>query len=273
MTTNVARGRVVVGYEGAPHSEAALEWAVRYAAIHERPLLVVHTADRRSIDDALERVHASAPTLDIALEMSTGSAHDVLLDASIGANLLVIGSRRRGTLASLVLGSVSVGVSSHAPCPVAVVRPEIDRARFGPFVGRVVVGVDGSEASIGALDFAFDYASTEAKPLAIVHAWGASGVYRDLMTYELRLETAEEHELQVAESIAGYAEKYPDVLITQHQDEEDPSRALVTASEDADTLVVGSRGRGDARAVIFGSVSRFVVEHAHCPVIVVRRHD
>jgi 4-methylaminobutanoate oxidase (formaldehyde-forming) len=54
--------------------------------------------------------------------------------------------------------------------------------------------------------------------------------------------------------------------------EDDPSRTLVSASEDADTVVVGSRGRGDAASVVFGSVSRFVVEHAHCPVIVVRRH-
>ena len=203
--------------------------------------------------------------------MALGNAHDVLLDSAVGAHLLVVGSRGRGSVASLLLGSVSVDVSAHAPCPVVVVRPENDRARFGPFVGRIVVGVDGSDASMAALDFAFELASTEFKPLAIVHAWGAAGVYRDLMSYEVRLETAEEHELQVAESIAGYAEKYPDVLVTQHQDEEDPSRTLVAASEDADTVVVGSRGRGDAKAVVFGSVSRFVVEHAHCPVIVVRR--
>ncbi len=270
MTTNPGKGAVVVGYEGARHSEAALEWATRYAVIHHRPILLVHTADRWSIDETLAKVKERAPTVDVRVQMSTGNARDVLLDASQGAHLLVIGSRRRGALASLLLGSVSVSVSAHAPCPVAVVRPETDRARFGPFVGRVVVGVDGSEASMGALDFAFDLASTESKPLAILHAWAASGVYRDLMTYELRLDTSEEHELQVAESIAGYAEKYPDVLVSQHQDEEDPARALVAASEDADTLVVGCRGRNDAVSVIFGSVSRYVVEHAHCPTIVVR---
>jgi nucleotide-binding universal stress UspA family protein len=293
MTTNAAKGAVVVGYDATAHSDAALDWAVRYATDHGRPLLVVHAAGtptvyeslngagenrkelriagRRVTDRALVHVKERAPHLDVSVHMALGNAHDVLLDSVEGAHLLVVGSRGRGSLASLLLGSVSVGVSTHAPCPVVVVRPENDRARFGPFVGRIVVGVDGSDASMAALDFAFELASTEFKPLAIVHAWGAAGVYRDLMSYEVRLETAEEHELMVAESIAGYAEKYPDVLVTQHQDEEDPSRTLVTASEDADTIVVGSRGRRDAKAVLFGSVSRFVVEHAHCPVIVVRR--
>lgn len=270
MTTDPGKGAVVVGYEGAGHSEAALEWATRYAVAHHRPLLLVHTAARWSIDETVSKVKEQAPTVDVRVQMSTGHARDVLRTASREAHLLVLGSRRRGALVSLLLGSVSVSVSAHASCPVAVVRPETDRARFGPFVGHVVVGVDGSEASRGALDFGFELASTEFKPLAIVHAWGASGVYRDLMTHELRLDTSEEHELQVAESIAGYAEKYPDVLVSQHQDEEDPARALVAASEDADTLVVGSRGRNDAASVIFGSVSRYVVEHAHCPVIVVR---
>jgi nucleotide-binding universal stress UspA family protein len=293
MTTHAAKGAVVVGYDATPHSDAALDWAVRYATDHGRPLLITHAAGvptvyenlagptenrkelriagRRVTDRALVLVKERAPGLDVSVHLALGNAHDVLLDSAFGAHLLVVGSRGRGSLASLLLGSVSVGVSAHAPCPVAVIRPEIDRARFGPFVGRIVVGVDGSDASMGALDFAFELASAEYKPLAILHAWGAAGVYKDLMSYEVRLETAEEHELQVAESIAGYAEKYPDVLVTQHQDEDDPSRTLVTASEDADTVVVGSRGRRDAASVVFGSVSRFVVEHAHCPVIVVRR--
>ena len=74
----------------------------------------------------------------------------------------------------------------------------------------------------------------------------------------------------MAESLAGLAEKYPDVDVTTHQAEEDPRRALDEASRYADLLVVGSRGRGAARSAVLGSVSRHVVEHAHCPVVVVR---
>ena len=293
MTTNAVKDAVVLGYDGTPRSDAALEWAARYAMTHGRPLLIAYAAGvptaydsfsgiqenredlrvlgQQVLDAAVARIHELAPGLTVHTHVALGNAHQVLLELAEGAHLLVVGSRGRGSFASLLLGSVSVDLSSHAPCPVVVVRPQKDRARFGPYLHHVVVGVDGTEASRGALDVGFALASTERKPLAVVHAWGATGVYADLLTYEARLDAAEEHELSVAESIAGYAERYPDVHVTQHQEEEDPARALVMASEDADLLVLGSRGRGDAASVVFGSVSRYVVEHASCPVLVVRR--
>lgn len=293
MTRNAAKGAVVLGHDGTPRSDAALDWAARHAMTHGRPLRVVHAAGvptaydsfsgiqenredlrmlgQQIVDAAVGRAHDLAPGLTVWSEVVVGNPHQVLLDAAEGAHLLVVGSRGRGSLASLLLGSVSVDVSAHAPCPVVVVRPEKDRARFGPYLHHLVVGVDGTQASRGALDVAFAMASSERKPLAVVHAWGAAGVYRDLLGHQARLDVAEEHELAVAESVAGYAERYPDVHVTQHQEEEDPARALVMASEDADLIVLGSRGRGDAASVVLGSVSRYVVEHAQCPVMVVRR--
>ena len=293
MTRNAAKGAVVLGYDGTLRSDAALDWAARYAMTHGRPLLLTYAAGaptaydsfsgvhenrddltaagEQILEAAVLRAHDLAPGLTVETHAGFGSPHQVLLESAEGAHLLVVGSRGRGSIASMLLGSVSVDMSAHAPCPVVVVRPEKDRARFGPYLHHIVVGVDGTHASRGALDIAFELASGERKPLAVVHAWGAAGVYKDLMSYEARLDVAEEHELSVAEAIAGYAERYPDVHVTQHQEEEDPARALVEASEDADLLVLGSRGRGDAASVFFGSVSRFVVEHASCPVLVVRR--
>ena len=293
MTRNTAKGAVVLGYDGTPRSDAALDWAARYAMTHGRPLLLTYAAGvptaydsfsgiqenredlqvvgEQILEAAMLRAHDLAPGLTTETHVALGSPHHVLLQSAEGAHLLVVGSHGRGSIASMLLGSVSVDMTAHAPCPVVVVRPEKDRARFGPYLHHIVVGVDGTGASRGALDIAFELASTERKPLAVVHAWGAAGVYKDLMSYEARLEVAEEHELSVAESIAGYAERYPDVHVTQHQEEEDPARSLVMASEDADLIVLGSRGRSDAASVVFGSVSRFVVEHASCPVMVVRR--
>lgn len=292
MTRNAVTAAVVLGYDGTAHSDAALDWAARYAMTHGRPLVITYAAGpptvyesfsgiqenrvelreagERILDAAVLRVHDVAPGLTVDARVSLGHAHEVLLTAAEGAHLLVVGSRGRGTFASLLLGSVSVDMSAHAPCPVVVVRPERERARFGPYLHHIVVGLDGTEVSRDALDLAFELASTERKPLAIVHAWGAAGVYKDLMSYEARLDVAEEHELSVAEAVAGYAERYPDVRVTQHQEEEDPARALVLASEEADLLVLGSRGRGDAASVVLGSVSRYVVAHASCPVLVVR---
>ena len=295
MTTTAAPGAVVVGYDDTPHSDAALVWAVEYASTHRRPLLIVHAlgvptvytsfagpvenrkelriAGRRRTDRALAKACKLAPDLDVRVHLSLGHARDVLLDSLAGAHLLVVGSRGRGTLASLLLGSVSVGVSAHSPCPVVVVREAERRDPHGEVAGKVVVGVDGGEASMAALAEAFELASSRGQALAVVHAWDAAMLYRDLTVYEVVLETSDEHQRIVAESIAGFCEKYPDVTVTVHQDEGDPGRALVAASREAELVVVGSRGRGDAAATLFGSVSRHVVEHAHCPVVVVRRPE
>jgi nucleotide-binding universal stress UspA family protein len=293
MTTSAAHGAVVVGIDGTTHSDAALEWAVRYAATHRRPLLLVHAAGvptvyesfagptenrkelriagRRTTDRALGLVTLQAPELEVRIHMALGSPKDVISGSLEGAHMLVLGSRGRGSLASFVLGSVSRGLSSHAPCPVAIIRPVMARMEDGAYSGRIVVGVDGTETSQAALGMAFELAASQGRELAVLHAWGHGGVQGDLASIETRAALIEEHKLVVAESLAGYAEKYPDVPVTQHHADREPGHALVAASHDAETVVVGARGRHDSAAVLFGSVSRHVVEHACCPVIVVRR--
>jgi nucleotide-binding universal stress UspA family protein len=296
MPTNDARGAVVVGYDVTPHSELALDWAAHHAATQHRPLLIVHAiapphardalgvgmyelrkemrvVGRRYLDGALARVRAVEPGIEVKEHLAFGSPHEVLLESLGGAHLLVVGSRGRGTLASLLLGSVSVSVAASAPCAVAVVRVAEARGDSPTFSGRVAVGVDGSAASLAALDLAFALASTRGSGVGVVHSWGPVAVRRDLTRSEQRRATVEEHELQVAESLAGLAETYPDVDVTTHQAEEDPRRALEDASRYADLLVVGSRGRGATKSIVLGSVSRHVVEHAHCPVLVVRAPD
>ena len=293
MPTNDAHGAVVVGYDLTAHSQLALDWAARHAATHHRPLLIVHAITpphvqdglgvgmpelrkemrvigRRSLDGALARVQAVEPGVDVKVHLAFGATHEVLLDSLTGAQLLVVGSRGRGTLASLVLGSVSAGVAATAPCPVVVVRDAEARRDSPTLSGRVVVGVDGSEVSMAALDLAFALASEREIGVAVVHSWGPAAVRRDLTSHEQRQATVEEHALQVAESLAGLSDKYPDVDVTTHQAEDDPRRALDKASRYADLLVVGSRGRGATKSTLLGSVSRHVVEHAHCPVVVVR---
>jgi nucleotide-binding universal stress UspA family protein len=292
MTTTDAAGAVVVGYDASPHSDTALAWAVRYATDHGRPLLIVHAAGvptvyasfagpvenrrelriagRRTTDLALGQVRSQAPELDVKVHLAMGTARDVLLDSLAGAHLLVVGSRGRGSIAAFLLGSVSAGVAGHSTCPVVVVRTAERRDPHSTFAGHVVVGIDGTASSEAVLEAAFALASAQSQPLAVLHTWAGVVTHRDLTDYEVRLETNDENELLVAESLAGFSEKYPDVLVHVRQEEGDPGRALVDASRDAELVVVGSRGRGDAKAVFLGSVSRHVVEHAHAPVMVVR---
>ncbi len=288
MTTSVPQGSVVVGVDGSPQSDAALEWAVRYAQEHRRPLAVAHAAGsiarastlvdpavtrqtlrlegRRVVDRALGLVRELAPRLEVHEHMPLSEPRQMLVEVSAQASLLVLGTRGRGTLAAFLLGSVSVGVASHATCPTVVVRPTEAAG-----TGNVVVGVDGTDASEPALAFAFDTASWMRRTLDVVHTWGGEGPYPALLSYEQRRDLMDERELQVAESLAGFAEKYPDVRVAQFIVENDPAKALVLASERAALVVVGSRGHGDAASVLLGSVSRAVVEHARGTVAVVRR--
>ncbi len=292
MTTSLANGAVVVGIDATTRTDAALEWAARYASAHRRPLLLLHAAGvptvyesftgandnrqelriagRHTLDRAVARAEELAPGIDVRSHLGIGIAHDVILDWVEGAHLLVVGSRGRGSLACLLLGSTSVGMAAQAPCPVMVVRPTLARADGSPYDGKVVVGVDGTDLSLAAIDHAFELASTEDRDLVVLHAWGP-GEGHDPASYDEQEAPNQEHYLRVAESLAGFGEKYPDVGVTEYQTHAEPGHEMVRISENAYAVVVGSRGRRDAASVLFGSVSRYVVQHAKCPVLVVQR--
>lgn len=137
-------------------------------------------------------------------------------------------------------------------------------------VPRVVVGVDGSESSYAALRWAARYARTVGGVVEAVHVWdtpsdvGWSGPAVDP---EFDLEQARERFTQ--ELRAVFSAEPPGGL-EERLVEGDPSEVLIRASEGAEVLVLGHRGRrGFARAVL-GSVSQRCAQHAACPVVVVR---
>lgn len=289
MSTLVERGSVVVGIDGSSHSELALAWAVHQAETERRPLAIVHAAGavpitsvgspvaesrrqlrivgRRITDHALGYVVKRSPDLRVNVVMKLGDPQSLLLEASESASVVVLGSRGRGALTSLLLGSVSVAVSASARCPVVVVRQSADQ---GP--GRIVVGIDGSETSLGAVGFAFGQASLRDRPLTVLLVeWApmdglseAGGLLTDTDGAEA------ESRLLISETLAGFKEKYPDVDVSVEVKRGEPAPVLVRESMRASMIVVGSRGRGNARALLMGSTSRSVVEHAHCTVAVAR---
>jgi nucleotide-binding universal stress UspA family protein len=183
--------------------------------------------------------------------------------------MVVLGDRGLGGFTGLLIGSVAVAVTAHAACPVVVVRgPESDLT--APLPEPVVVGVDGSSTSEAALAFAFEEASLRRVPLVAVHVW------RDLLLDAtlaplLDWDAIESDERQVlAERLAGWSEKYPDVAVRRLVAYDRPARALVGESGRAQLVVVGSRGRGGLHGMLLGSVSQALLHHAHCPVAVVR---
>jgi nucleotide-binding universal stress UspA family protein len=173
-----------------------------------------------------------------------------------------------------LLGSVSHQVVHHAACPVTVV-PVNWPATDVP--ARIVVGIDGSEASQVALRWALDEAARWSSELVVVHAWttpypvepwGLVVAPRDEAVFEQS--SRELIEGMVDRAVADGAHR-PRVW-TARTVEDAAGPALVHAAMDADLLVVGSRGRGGFTALLVGSTSLQCLHRANCPVTIVPSH-
>lgn len=255
-------GAVVVGYDGSADSELALDWADELAVGQGRALHVLVSRGEPGVEaDARARAaaaHARESVVDVVAE----PAGPALVDASARAATVVVGARGHGVLSGVVLGSVSQHVTRGAACPVVVVRaPEHPDAR------RVVVGVDGSSGSRKALEFGFDHASRTEAAIAAVHGWRnpVRGPAGDGLVDEIR-----SAERLLAEALAGFADRYPDVQVAVEALPLPPQRVLTEASRSASLVVVGSHGRGPLSGLLLGSVSAAVLHHAACAVAVVR---
>ena len=191
---------------------------------------------------------------------------ELLLQLAGSAAMVVVGSRGRGKVRSLLLGSVSVALVRHAHCPVVVVRP----GNPGTVRNGVLVGADASELSRPVLEFAFREAALHRLPLTVLHTlWdvlaGTTGAYQA----DLDVNDVQEERLALAEAMAGMSEKYPDVHVTTRLDKGRPEDNLVRVGERMNLIVVGAHQVGPFKRAVFGSVSVEVVEHAACPVAVV----
>jgi nucleotide-binding universal stress UspA family protein len=206
--------------------------------------------------------------VDVTTHITVGAPSGVMLEASEGADLIVIGSRGRGGFAGLLLGSVGAQVAPHSACPVAIIRqPAPDSAR------HLVVGIDGSPAAVAALAFAFDEASHRGWSLVALHAW-------DVPAYDLLIvpngpvpvpltDVADDEVRLTAEVLAGFRDDYPDVEVQERLVRGPAVASLVAASADAAMVVVGTHGHGPTMGALLGSVSNGLLHKAKVPVVVV----
>jgi nucleotide-binding universal stress UspA family protein len=142
--------------------------------------------------------------------------------------------------------------------------------------GKIVVGVDGSEASRVALRWAADEARVRGATLEVVSAWHVP-VLSTIPTFgvgapseEMATETKKAlTELLDEEGLVGNDE----LTVLEAVVQAPPATALIEASADADLVVVGSRGHGGFKGLLIGSVSQACVSHAACPVVVVPKPD
>lgn len=290
MSQNTTRTGIVVGVDGSAESDAAVAWATHEATIRQLPISLLHVvtpletgwppdpvpegmpnwqaeAARKVLAQARNVVDAAlgdAAPPEVHTEVAYAQVVPTLLTAAESGWMTVVGSTGLGMIGRLLLGSVSASLIHHAHGRIAVIRTIRDVSTTAP----VVVGIDGSPASEAATALAFDEASRRGVPLVAMHAWSDIGVM-PILNMDRRDYEVQGHEV-LAERLAGYQEQYPDVSVERRVVRDQPAHWLVRAAEQAQLVVVGSRGRGGFASQLLGSVSSAVVQAAGIPVIVVR---
>lgn len=226
---------------------------------------------RQVLRDAMKIAEDSAvdsSRLQVNAEMFFSAPAATLVEQSENAEMVVVGSRGQSTWRRALLGSVSTTLVHHARCPVAIVHNE-HSSPHQPGGSSVVVGIDGSPASELATAIAFDEASWRGADLLALHAWN-DNVVKKIPTMEWSaLQSAVEKTL--AERLAGWQERYPDVTVHRLVVWDQPARHLLETARSAQLVVVGRHGRGGFAGLLLGSVSAAVAHEARVPVIVARR--
>lgn len=272
MSTPIPPGSIVVGADGSKHADRAITWAAEQAALEGRSLVVLTAEDgavHRINAEAVQHARSTAPDVDVVGLTAADDPRGTLVELSREAHLVVLGSRGRGTVRSMLLGSVSTAVSRLSYCPVVVCRPRAEEHR-----GKgVLVGVDGTESSLAVLDFAFAQASLRRQPLMVVHCvWdvvAAVAGLRNVRVEDVDLGPEDEAHLLLAESVAGFREKYPDVPVTLRVTHGLVDDVLGGRTAAWDLVVVGRHPLDTVGRLVTGSIATAVVERAHTTVAVV----
>jgi nucleotide-binding universal stress UspA family protein len=292
MTHSTAKFGILVGVDGSAEADAAIRWATQEAISRDLPLTVMHVVPRivvswparylqesfdesqqakahDVIEQAQKTVQATAgekkpPTVQTRIEY--GDIAPTLVSASRDAHMTVVGSQGMNAVERVLFGSISGGLVHYGHGPIAVVRSgDGDAAKS---TAPVLVGIDGSPASEEATALAFDEASRRGVDLVALHAWSDVGVF-PILGMDWREYEDLGHEV-LAERLAGWQERYPDVHVHRRVVCDKPAHWLIVDSEHAQLVVVGSHGRGGFAGLLLGSVAAKTVQGAMAPTIVVR---
>lgn len=290
-TQHLPTGCVVVGVDAAQPTDRALDWAADQAALEERPVLLVHgigtplalgttwgevggpdplqvfsdlqAAGRALLARAKTRVVTRHPEIVVHQSVRAVDPRQALLEVSAEASVIVVGSRGRGHVLSMVLGSVSEEVAGRSSCPVVVIRPQHSHeARRG-----VLVGTDGTDESEPVLRFAYRHAALRGLPLTVMHTVGEAGATGPHGVPE------EESSMDafdlLAASVADLTALHPEVSVALEVGRGTPAECLLTVADSMDLVVVGHHERGILGRFTHGSVAVAVLEHASVAIAVV----
>ncbi|NDZ85866.1 universal stress protein [Streptomyces sp. SID10115] len=287
---------LVVGVDGSHDSLQAVDWALDEAVRRGGGLRIVHASSwewyeghepsmgisgdsvqayaERTVAQAVEyasrrTVATKVTDVEVTGQVLPEDPAAALIRESHRASAVVVGTRGRGGLAGLLLGSVSLAVAAHAAAPVVVVRGS-EESRGSRF-GRVVVGVDLAERSAAALDFAFRAAELRGAALRAVHAWRCPA--HEVPDHPRGDDVVEGHtrraEQQLAEALREPVRVRPALHVHRDVVEGHARTALLAAASDADLLVVGARRRKGHVGMQLGPVNHAVLHHCASPVAIV----
>lgn len=293
--TPTPAGAVVAAIDGSHRDPAVIDWAAAEARAVSAPLHLVHAVDLgtplsaygelltspdivdrveqesvRVVTEAQERAVAANPDLAVTTALPTGAPAGGLLNAADDAALLVLGSARKTKAERIVLGTTSLSVVAHSPCPVILVPDDAEIVGDG----RVVVGIDGSDNSRLAFVHALEAAALRGRTVTTVTSWNVE-VENGVVVTEPgspEWEAVDQRYRGMAErTIAADRQAHPDIEVTVEVHHGRAADVLVEVAQGADLLVVGSRGRGGFRGMLLGSVSQRVLGRATCPVAVLHQ--
>lgn len=277
----------IVGIDGSDAAVAALRWTVgqgahrdvqitAVGAYHVPAIMAMFTAKRGFGVDELGLAATAGHDVDLAIEavnggggavvpvqpqVVEGQAQNVLVDASVDADLLAVGRTGAGDLRHHLLGSVSRYCVTHAHAPVVVVPAD---APVG-VISSIVVGFDGSEHAGAALRWALDFAGDTAGVRAIAAIEVAPWVDEELS----RDRFADQIEVEQQRITDAFDAVDPDGRAARSIVLQGPRQALAEAQPGTDLVVVGTRGHGLITAGLLGSVSTWLLHDSTVPVVVV----
>lgn len=273
--------RIVVGFDGSAAASAAIQWAEASARRLDAALEVVLAYESTSswlLPDARRRVEEemaeragrlldgiiarSAVDVAVDAQLVQGPAPSVLVERAEGARLLVVGAHGRGGVTPGV-GSTAARCAVWSTVPTVVVPDQGPEPRLGP----VVVAVDGSSASLQALEIATELADRD-RALRLVHAW-SSFIGSSFETPMVDPSLFEEAGQAILDRCLEQLDPADRARATTALLPGDPRVVLTNEASDASLVVLGTRGHSLMLHKLLGSTVTYLLHHQPAPIMVV----
>ncbi|MDD7939022.1 universal stress protein [Actinomycetospora lutea] len=263
---------VLAGVGGNPATLRAVRWAAREADVrglsldlvqvlppsgHDHVLQEPSGRARALLDHGRRVAAATAPDVPVRVSVVTGVAGPALVRVAEHAELLVLGSRSAQGDLDLTVGRIVAHAIGQASCPVVLVPQMWDPD--AAHSGGVLVRVDGSEETVGAVAFAATVADRWHAPLTPIAVASRRRSEADQRT---------QHEA-IAAAVTGLADRHPDVALTEVVAWGNPTDEILRAARrGARLIVLSALGHRALTASLLGSTTQAVIRLASCPVAV-----